>query len=160
MRDVYAVGIGITTFTRLEYPLSEIAAYASMAAFKDSGLDTVDHLYVSNMGSGRINNQTARSLHDGAFGFADFGRSYLWYFSSPWLLWLHHLVTLLVTAAFAAGFMTRISAPAAWFLQLMYLHRLTGALFGFDQIVTYCAMYLMFTPCGSCYSVDAYLRRK
>ncbi len=59
MRDVYAVGIGITTFTRLEYPLAEIAAYASMAAFKDSGLKTVDHVYVANMGSGRINNQTA-----------------------------------------------------------------------------------------------------
>ena len=59
MREVYAVGIGITTFTRLEYPLAEIAAYASMAAFQDSGLDTVDHVYVANMGSGRINNQTA-----------------------------------------------------------------------------------------------------
>jgi acetyl-CoA C-acetyltransferase len=59
MRDVYAVGIGITTFTRLEYPLAEIAAYASMAALKDSGLRTVDHVYVANMGSGRINNQTA-----------------------------------------------------------------------------------------------------
>lgn len=59
MRDVYAVGIGITTFTRLEYPLAEIAAYASMAALRDSGRDTVDHVYVANMGSGRINHQTA-----------------------------------------------------------------------------------------------------
>jgi acetyl-CoA C-acetyltransferase len=59
MRDVYAVGIGITTFTRLEYPLAEIAAYASMAALRDAGTDTVDHVYVANMGSGRINNQTA-----------------------------------------------------------------------------------------------------
>ena len=59
MRDVYAVGIGITTFTRLEYPLAEIAGYASMAAFKDSGLDTVDHVYVANMGSARINSQSA-----------------------------------------------------------------------------------------------------
>jgi acetyl-CoA C-acetyltransferase len=59
MRDVYAVGIGITTFTRLEFPLAEIAAYASMAALEDSGLDRVDHLYCANMGSGRINSQTA-----------------------------------------------------------------------------------------------------
>ena len=32
MRDVYVAGIGITTFTRLEYPLAEIAAYPSMLA--------------------------------------------------------------------------------------------------------------------------------
>ncbi len=58
MRDVYAVGIGITSFTRLEYPLVEIAAYPGMMALKDCGLDRIDHLYVANMGAGRINNQT------------------------------------------------------------------------------------------------------
>jgi acetyl-CoA C-acetyltransferase len=58
MRDVYAVGIGITSFTRLEYPLSEIAAYPGMMALRDSGLRRIDHLYVANMGSGRINHQT------------------------------------------------------------------------------------------------------
>lgn len=107
-----------------------------------------------------INNATARQLHDGAFGFADFGRSYLWYISDPLLLWMHHAITLLVTASLAIGFMTRIVAPAAVLLQLMYLHRLTGTLFGFDQIVTYSAMYLMLSPCGSCYSVDAWLRKR
>ncbi len=59
MRDVYIIGIGITTFTRLEFPLAEIAAYASMGALKDAGVDSVDHVYVSNMGSARINSQTA-----------------------------------------------------------------------------------------------------
>lgn len=107
-----------------------------------------------------VNNETARQLHDGAFGFSDFGRSYLWYISNPLLLWMHHALTLLVTASLAVGFMTRITAPAAWLLQLMYLHRLTGTLFGFDQIVTYSAMYLMLSPCGSCYSVDAWLRKR
>lgn len=58
MREVYAVGIGITSFTRLEYPLSEIAAYAGMMAMRDAGLSTVDHLYVANMGAGRLNHQT------------------------------------------------------------------------------------------------------
>ena len=89
-----------------------------------------------------MSNEAARQLHDGAFGFSDFGRSYLWHLSNPLLLWLHHGVTILVTASFAVGFMTRITAPAAWFLQLMYLHRMTGTLFGFDQIVTYSTMYL------------------
>lgn len=59
MRDVYVAGIGITTFTRLEYPLSEIAAYASMTALKDAEISDIDHLYVANMGSARINHQTA-----------------------------------------------------------------------------------------------------
>ncbi len=58
MRPVYVVGIGITSFTRLEYPLSEIAAYPAMMALKDAGLREVDHLCVANMGSGRVNHQT------------------------------------------------------------------------------------------------------
>ena len=58
MRDVYVVGIGITSFTRLEYPLVEIAAYPGMMALLDSGLDKIDHLYVANMGAGRLNRQT------------------------------------------------------------------------------------------------------
>lgn len=59
MRDVYVAGIGITTFTRLEYPLSEIASYASMMALKDASVTEVDQLYLANMGSARVNHQTA-----------------------------------------------------------------------------------------------------
>lgn len=105
-----------------------------------------------------VNNETARQLHDGTFGLSDYGRTYLWFISSPALLWIHHVFTITVTACFALGILTRITSPLAWFLQLMYLHRLTGALFGFDQILTYMAMYLILAPSGSCYSVDAWLR--
>ena len=59
MRDVYVAGIGITTFTRLEYALSEIASYASMMALKDAGVTEVDDVYVANMGGARVNHQTA-----------------------------------------------------------------------------------------------------
>jgi acetyl-CoA C-acetyltransferase len=58
MREVYAVGIGITSFTRLEYPLVEIASYAAIKALQDSNLDKIDHLFVANMGAGRVNHQT------------------------------------------------------------------------------------------------------
>lgn len=58
MREVYAIGIGITSFSRLEYPLSEIAAYSGMMALKDANRPKVDHLYVANMGGGRVNHQT------------------------------------------------------------------------------------------------------
>jgi acetyl-CoA C-acetyltransferase len=58
MREVYVVGIGITSFGRLEYPLSEIAAYPGMMALRDCGLSQVDHVYVSNMGGCRMNAQS------------------------------------------------------------------------------------------------------
>ncbi len=107
-----------------------------------------------------INDHTARGLHDGAFGNSDWGRTYLWHLSNPLVLWLHHAVTIAVTACFAAGLLTRITAPLAWLLQVMLVHRLTGALFGLDQIATYSAMYLMLSPCGSWISVDAWIRKK
>jgi acetyl-CoA C-acetyltransferase len=58
MRDVYVAGIGITSFGRLEYPLSEIAAYPAMMAMQDSGISEIEQVYVANMGGGRINHQT------------------------------------------------------------------------------------------------------
>jgi len=58
MRDVFVAGIGITSFGRLEYPLSEIAAYPAMMAMEDSGLTDIDQIYVANMGSARVNHQT------------------------------------------------------------------------------------------------------
>ncbi len=58
MREVYVAGIGITSFTRLEYPLIEIAAYPALMAMRESGLDRIDHLYVANMGAARLNHET------------------------------------------------------------------------------------------------------
>lgn len=58
MRDVYVIGVGITSFTRLEYPLSEIASYPAMMAMKDCGVKDIDHIYVANMGGCRVNHQS------------------------------------------------------------------------------------------------------
>lgn len=58
MRNVYVIGIGMTSVGRLEYPIIEIASYPAMVAMKDCGIDRIDHLYVANMGAARINNQT------------------------------------------------------------------------------------------------------
>ncbi|MDI6738975.1 MAG: acetyl-CoA acetyltransferase [Candidatus Edwardsbacteria bacterium] len=58
MREVYVAGIGITSFSRLEYPLVEIAAYPGLIAMKESGIKSIDQLYVANMGGGRVNHQT------------------------------------------------------------------------------------------------------
>lgn len=107
-----------------------------------------------------IDNETSRSLHNGTFGEATAAWSYLWNINSPTVIWVHHLVTLAASIAFMVGFLTRVTGPVAWVLQLMVVHRLLGSLFGLDQIVTYCAMYLAFTPCGAVFSVDAWLRKK
>ena len=58
MRDVYVAGLGITSFTRLEYPLLEIASYAGLKAMEDAGIRDIGQVYVANMGGGRINNET------------------------------------------------------------------------------------------------------
>ncbi len=105
-----------------------------------------------------VNPELAQSLHDGRFGESDWGRSYLWYIESSVLLWLHHLLAILVTFAFTIGFCTRITAPITWLIQLVYIHRLTGSLFGLDQIITYMAMYLSIAPCGAYFSVDRRIR--
>ncbi|WP_143543958.1 HTTM domain-containing protein [Rhodopirellula sp. MGV] len=110
--------------------------------------------------NGWISNEMAQQLHDGAFGNRDWARSYLWRIDSPGLLYAHHGFTLFVTAAMAVGLLTRITVPLTLFLQLMYLHRLTGALFGLDQIVTYITMYLAVAPCGAKYSLDAIIRTR
>ena len=58
MRDVFVAGIGITSFTRLEYPLVEIAAYPGLMAMRESGIKSIDQLYVANMGAARVNHQS------------------------------------------------------------------------------------------------------
>jgi hypothetical protein len=107
-----------------------------------------------------IDNETSARLHDGTLGEATAAWSYLWLVDNSAFLWLNHLVTIVVTGCFMVGFLTRVTGPLAWFLQLMLVHRLLGSLFGLDQIVTYCVMYLAFAPCGAVGSVDAKLRRR
>jgi hypothetical protein len=107
-----------------------------------------------------ISNEVVTDLHDGTLGGPDATWSYLRSLDSPVLVGIHHLLTIAITVMYAVGFFTRFTAPLAWFLQLMLVHRLTGTLFGFDQIVTYAAMYVMLAPSGGVYSVDAILRRR
>ena len=96
-----------------------------------------------------------RQIHQG-----DYTWTYLSYIDSPAILWGHHILMLLVAVCLAIGFGTRITAPLAWFLNLMYCHRLTGHLFGLDQVMMLLLMYLMLAPCGSVYSIDALLRHR
>ena len=102
-----------------------------------------------------IDNATIRSLHA-----EDYGWSYLWYLDSQPILQFHHLATILVCCMMAMGLLSRFTVPLAWALTLMYCHRLTGSLFGLDQIVMMLAMYTMLAPSGSRFSVDQIIRRR
>ncbi len=102
-----------------------------------------------------IDNATIRSLHA-----RDYGWSYLWYLQSAWSLMSHHLLTIVVSLMMALGLFSRLTVPLAWGLTLMYCHRLTGALFGLDQVVMMLAMYTMLAPAGAKYSLDSVVRRR
>ena len=99
--------------------------------------------------------EVVRQLHRN-----DWTWSWLWYTESSSLLYLHQMVAIVASLMMACGLLTRIATPLAWWMTLMVCHRLTGALFGLDQIVVMLSMYLMWSNCGSELSVDSRLRKR
>ncbi len=99
--------------------------------------------------------ELVRSLHRD-----DWAWSWLWYTENPVWLGLHQFLAIVVSLMMMVGLFTRVAVPIAWWMTLMVCHRLTGALFGLDQMVVMLAMYLMISHCGSVWSVDAILRRR
>jgi Vitamin K-dependent gamma-carboxylase len=97
-----------------------------------------------------INQETIRSLHA-----EDWGWSWLQYVQSLPVLYLHQAIAIAASLAMALGWFTRIAIPLVWWLTLMVCNRLTGALFGLDQIVMLLSMYLMWSNSGSVWSLDA-----
>ncbi len=62
MRDVAIIGVGMIPFGRRdEDTLMDMLSYASLKALDDAGLgdQSVDAVYVGNMGGGAIQHQTA-----------------------------------------------------------------------------------------------------
>ena len=101
-----------------------------------------------------IDQATIRQLHAN-----DWGWSWLQFTSSPLVLWGHEAIAILASAMMMIGMFSRLAIPLAWFMTLMVCHRMTGALFGLDQIVVMLAMYLMWSRCGCVLSVDSWLQR-
>ncbi len=102
-----------------------------------------------------INLPTIRMLHEN-----DSGWSWLNYVDSPVFLYAHEVVAVLASAAMCLGLMTRIAIPVAWWMTLMVCHRMTGALFGLDQTAMMLTTYLIWSNCGSVWSLDAKLARR
>lgn len=92
------------------------------------------------------------------------GRNYAWshlyWIDSPALLWTLHLAALGVFFLLTIGLFSRVMAILAWLLTLSYCHRLTGTLFGLDQLNAFIAMYLTLGPCSAAWSIDRWLARR
>ncbi len=86
--------------------------------------------------------------------------SYLWLIHSSSVLWLLHLAALVVFACLTLGLFTRVTSILAFVIAVAYANRLTGALFGLDQINVLLALYLMVGPSGAAYSLDRLLARR
>lgn len=106
------------------------------------------------MGAGAwLSIDVVRTLHRD-----DWAWSWLWYTENPTLLLLHQLAAIVASLLMMVGLLTRVATPIAWWLTLMVCHRMTGALFGLDQVVVMLSMYLMLSHCGSVFSIDARVR--
>ncbi|MEZ6137272.1 MAG: HTTM domain-containing protein [Pirellulaceae bacterium] len=102
-----------------------------------------------------LDSETVRSLHQ-----RDWGWSWLFYTDSRLILGLHQTVAIVAGLMMTAGVLTRIALPLSWWMTLMVCHRMTGALFGLDQIVVMLSMYLMWSHCGSVWSFDAWWAKR
>lgn len=97
-----------------------------------------------------INLPTIRQLHAD-----DWAWSWLFYVGNPTVLVIHEIVAVCAGVLMTLGLFTRVAIPLAWWLTLMVCHRLTGALFGLDQVVVMLTMYLMVARSGSVWSLDS-----
>src|SRR4029077_13395112 len=75
------------------------------------------------------------------------------------ILWLIHSLHLLVIVLFTIGFCTRVTSVLTWLAALAYVQRNPIILFGQDTMMNLCLFYLMMSPCGAIWSVDALIAR-
>jgi hypothetical protein len=103
-----------------------------------------------------LTSDTVAALNRGPFR-QNFAWSYLYWIDSPALLWTVHIAALVVFAMLTVGLFTRVTSVLAWIITISYCHRLTGTLFGLDQINAFIATYLMLGDSGGVWSVDRWL---
>lgn len=100
-----------------------------------------------------INLKAIQQLHAN-----DYGWSWLSNVENMPLLYFHQSVAIAASLAMALGWKTRLAIPLVWWLTLMVCNRMTGALFGLDQVVMMLSAYLMWSNCGSRWSLDSLLK--
>jgi hypothetical protein len=88
-----------------------------------------------------------------------------WYYSPFYyvhdvrILWFIHALHLLVIVLFTIGFCTRVTSVLTWLAALAYVQRNPVILFGQDTMMNLCLFYLMMSPCGAVWSIDAFIAR-
>jgi hypothetical protein len=90
----------------------------------------------------------------------DFKWTYLASTESMGLITFHEWLAVFSGLLVAVGLFTRTAIIVAWVLTLLTAHRLTGFLFGLDQIVIMLACYLCLAQSNSLVSLDRLLMRK
>ena len=102
-----------------------------------------------------VDNEFWRVLHAGSVSDAKW--NYLVQIDSLPLIRWHEIAALIAGVFVALGLFTRMSLLVAWFLTLMTVHRLTGFLFGLDQIAVMLLTYLCIAQSNSVLSLDRIL---
>lgn len=101
-----------------------------------------------------IDGEAIRQLHS-----QDWAWSWLFSVENLGVLYLHQAIAIAASICMTVGFATRFAIPVTWWFTLMVCHRMTGALFGLDQVVMMLSMYLMWSRCGSVWSIDGRIAR-
>jgi hypothetical protein len=83
--------------------------------------------------------------------------TYLSWTESLSLIRIHEVLGVMFGVLAGLGLFTRLSMAAAWFLTLMTVHRMTGFLFGLDQIVIMLSFYLSVGKSNEVGSIDRWL---
>jgi hypothetical protein len=107
-----------------------------------------------------VNNELWLRLHGGDAELAipaDSKWTYLAWTESLSLIRIHEACGIVFGVLAGLGLFTRLSMAAAWFLTLMTVHRMTGFLFGLDQIVIMLSFYLCISKSNEIGSLDRFL---
>lgn len=107
-----------------------------------------------------VSNELWLRLHggDSELGIpADSKWTYLSWTESLLVVRMHEALGVLFGVLAGLGLFTRMSMLAAWFLTLMTVHRVTGFLFGLDQIVVMLSFYLSIGKSNEVGSLDRWI---
>lgn len=85
--------------------------------------------------------------------------SLLYWFDSPTAVVTLFIVWMLALAMIAVGLFTRVACIAAWVLAISFNMRALWVLNGGDDVAVQLLFYLMISPCGAAWSLDALRRR-
>lgn len=107
-----------------------------------------------------IGNELWLRLHGGDTELGipvDFKWTYLSWTESLTFVRIHELLGVVCGVLGGLGLFTRVSMAAGWFLTLMTVHRMTGFLFGLDQIVVMLSFYLSIGKSNEIGSLDRWV---